>query len=136
MYDSSFAPPPLIPSPAQKHSKIGIASFVVGILAALVFCLVILLAFGFDFLMAAQNPTFQINQNSPTVLSLGLVMCLSPVLSLVGVGLGIAAVLQKNVKKLFGILGLVLNLMTILTFCILVGIGFVAQSGAITLPSY
>jgi len=130
MYDSTFTPPPLITPGTQKHSKIGIASFVIGIVAMLIFCLVILLAFGYGFTMAMQNPYFQVDQSSPTILTLGLLMCVSPILSLVGVGLGIGAMAQKNEKKLFGIIGLVLNLLVILVFCGLFVYG-IGQSGGL-----
>jgi len=130
MYDSTFTPPQLITPGTQKHSKIGIASFVIGIVATLIFCLVILLAFGYGFTMAMQNPYFQVNQSSPTILALGLLMCVSPILSLVGVGLGIGAMAQKNEKKLFGIIGLVLNLLVILVFCGLFVYG-IGQSGGL-----
>ncbi len=131
MYDSSFPPPPQIPPDTRVHSKVGIASFGIGIVAVLIFCLAFLLAFGYGFFMIAQNPTFQVDQNSSTILALGLLICISPLLSLIGVGLGIGAVLQKNDKKLFGIIGLVLNLLIILVFCVLAVIGFAGQSGSL-----
>jgi len=129
MYDSTFTPPPLIPPVTQKHSRIGIASFVIGIVAVLILCLAFLLAFGYVFSMASQNPSFQVDQSSPTVLVLGVLMFLSPILSLVGVGLGIGAAVQKNDRKLFGIIGLVLNLLIILAFCVLVVVGLSGQFG-------
>ncbi len=128
MYDPTLTPPPLIPSVTQKHSRIGIASFVIGIVAVLILCLAFLLAFGYGFSMASQNPSFQVDQSSPTVLALGVLICISPILSLVGLGLGIGAAMQKNDRKLFGIIGLVLNLLIILVFCVLV---VVAMSGQI-----
>ncbi len=131
MYDSSFAPPPLIPPDTRKHSKIGIASFVISLVAALIFCLAFLLAFGYGFSMAAQNPSFQVDQGSPFILTLGLLMCASPFLSMVGLGLGIGAVVQKADKKLFGIIGLAGNLLIILAFCVLAAIGLATQSGSL-----
>ena len=128
MYDPTLTPPLLIPSVTQKHSRIGIASFVIGIVAVLILCLAFLLAFGYGFSMASQNPSFQVDQSSPTVLALGVLICISPILSLVGLGLGIGAAMQKNDRKLFGIIGLVLNLLIILVFCVLV---VVAMSGQI-----
>lgn len=133
MYDSALTPPPLIPPDTRKHSRIGIASSVIGIVAALIFCLAFILAFGYGFSMVAQNPSFQVDQSSPTVLSLGLVMCISPLLSLIGVGLGIGGVVQKNDKKIFGIIGLVLNLLIILVFCVLAVIGMTGQSDSLGL---
>lgn len=115
MYDSTLTPPPLIPRNTRKHSRIGIASFVIGIVAVLIFCL-----------------AFQIDVSSLTVLALGILRWISsPILSLVGVGLGFGAVVQKNDKKLFGIIGLVINLLIILVFCVLVVIGMAGQSGSL-----
>jgi hypothetical protein len=133
MYDPTITPPPLIPPVTQKHSRIGIASFVIGIVAVLILCLAFLLAFGYGFSMVSQNPTFQVDQSSPTVLALGVLMCISPILSLVGLGLGIGAVVQKNYKKLFGIIGLVLNLLIILFFFVLFVIGMSGQFGSLSL---
>jgi len=120
MYNSSSAPDVFVSPDSRKHSRIGIASFVIGLLAVLMICLAILLAFGYGFSMAIQNPNFQVDQKSPIIMALGLLICISPVLSLVGIGVGIGAVVQNNDKKLFGILGLVLNLLIVTVFCLLV----------------
>lgn len=133
MVDSSFIPATNIPSNAQKHSRIGIASFVVGIVSMLIFCLAILLAFGYGFSMTAQNPSFQVSRSSPIILALSLMMLISPVLSLVGAVLGSVAVFQQNLKKLFAILGLVFNMLVILAFCVLLVIGLAGQSGSLGL---
>jgi hypothetical protein len=133
MYDSSFAPPPLTAPDTRKHSRIGILSFVIGILAALVICLTILLLFGYGFSMALQSPNSPVDQGSPAFLALVFLIFASPVLSLVGVGVGIGAVMEKSEKKLFGILGLVLNLLIVSAFCLLMVIGISGQSGGLGL---
>ena len=94
------SPPPPIKT---KHSGMGIASLVIGILV------IILLCFTFTLAMAqGGNPNMSINSDS-LLTFIGLLTCGTIMLSLVGVGLGIAAIIQKNVKKVFGIIGLVLN---------------------------
>jgi hypothetical protein len=130
MIDSTFIPPPPVPADARKQSKIGIASFVIGIVAMLIFCVALLLAFGYGFMGAAQTPGFTIDSSSPIILGLGLVMCISPLLSLVGLGLGIAALVQKNDKKLFAGLGLALNLLIVLIYCLLAVVGLMGQFGS------
>jgi hypothetical protein len=60
-------------------------------------------------------------------------MCISPILSLVCVGLGISAVVQKSDKKVFGTIDLGLNLLIILIFCVLAVIGVPGQSGSLGL---
>jgi hypothetical protein len=130
MIDSPFIPAPITPSDTKKHSRIGIASFVIGIVSMLIFCLAILLAFGYGITIASLNPSIQSLQSSPTILVLGLVLFLSPILGLVGVVLGFVAVFQKNNKKLFAVLGLVFNFLIILVFCVLLVFGLAGQSGA------
>ena len=129
MIDSPFIPTPITPYDTRKHSRISIASFVIGIVAMLIFCLAILLAFGYGITIASSNPSVQSLQGSPTILVLGLVLFLSPILGLVGVVLGFVAVFQKNNKKLFAIFGLVFNFLIILAFCVLLMFGLAGQSG-------
>lgn len=79
------------PGGRSKQSKLGIASFIIGIVYIL-------------FLFALLG--------IPWLSSLRLFSSLSLIglfLNLVGVGLGIAAVFRKTEKKTFGILGLVIN---------------------------
>lgn len=124
MVESTFLPPPpLIPPDTRKHSIVGIASFAIGIVAVMIFCLALLFAFGYGIFIVAQNPASRVDQSSSTILVLGLFLFISPLLSLVGVGMAIGAIVPKTDKKLFGILGLVLNLLIILVFCALVVIG-------------
>jgi hypothetical protein len=133
MLEPSFTPAPTIPLENPRHSKIGVASFVVGIVSMLIFCLAIVLAFGYGISIAASNPTIQNLQSSPTILALGLILFLSPVLSLVGVVLGFVALFQKNSKRLFAVLGLVFNFLIILAFCVLLVVGLAGQSGTLGL---
>jgi hypothetical protein len=133
MVDPFFTPAPVTPSGMQKHSRIGIASFVIGLVSMFIFCLAIVLAFGYGLSITATNPSFQVEQSNPTVLGLGLLLFSSPILSLVGAVLGFVAVFQKDKKKLFSVLGIVLNLLIMLAFCALLVIGLVGQSGALGL---
>lgn len=133
MADLYFPPAPTIPSDDRKQSRLGIASFVVGIASMLIFCIAIVLAIGYGISIAASNPSIQSLQSSPTILALGLLLFVSPVLSLVGTVLGFVAVFQNNTKKHFSILGLVLNILVILAFCVMFIFGLVGQSGALGL---
>jgi hypothetical protein len=80
-----------LPSGRGKQSKLGITSFIIGI----VYILFLIASLGIPWLSTLRLFS-----------SLSLVGLL---LNLVGVGLGIAAVFQKNEKKMFGILGLAIN---------------------------
>jgi hypothetical protein len=129
MYDSSLPPVPLVPPPleTQKQSKLGIAAFILGIVAVVVFCIGFLIAVGYGVSIGLNNPYgdpySMIDQGSTLILvASGFIYC-SPVLSLVGVGLGIAAVAQKKGKKTLGIIGLVLNGLILLSFCALLVLG-------------
>jgi hypothetical protein len=133
MYDSSLQPASLSPIGIQKHSRLGIASFIVGIVALFVLCLGMVLAFVYAGSIATQDLTSQITLSSPLVLGLGALLCASPVLSLVGFVLGLLAVVQKNDKRTFGILGCIINILVIFVFGVLFVIGLVAQSGSLTL---
>ena len=91
------------------------------------------LAFIYASSLTAQNLTAQITTSSPTIIGFGALLCFSPVLGLVGVVLGILGVVQKNDKKLFAVIGIVLNFLLILVFAVLILVGLVAQAGSLTL---
>jgi hypothetical protein len=57
--------------------------------------------------------------------------CASALFALVGLSLGIAAVAQKNAKKVFGILGLVVNALIVLGICTLMGINILSVTGSL-----
>jgi hypothetical protein len=57
--------------------------------------------------------------SSGLIIILGILSWCPPILSLVGLGLGIPAVVQKKDKKTFGIIGLIISGLFLLVFCIL-----------------
>lgn len=99
-------------SPSQletaKHSKIGIASFIIAIAGVLTTCS----------MYVATNVLVNIGVQ-PTGLDRNTFLTLLRLLeifsycnifiNLIGVGLGIGTLFKKKAKKLFGILGLVIN---------------------------
>jgi hypothetical protein len=133
MYDNTLLasppppPEPFLPSQDQKQSKLGIASLVIGLVAVLFACIAFVISFSYGFSLSSNTPSL-IDQSSPVVLIAGGLFCCSPILSLVGVGLGIAAVVQKKDKKIFGIIGLVINGLIILSICGLFVLGLIVQS--------
>jgi mannose/fructose/N-acetylgalactosamine-specific phosphotransferase system component IIC len=113
MVDPAFIPPPNIPPDTRKHSRLGIASLIIALLAAFIIC-------------GDVVPVFRIT-GSLTVSQIyawiaNTLTCISTLLALVGFGLGIVAVVQKNKKKVFGILGLVFNALIVLGICTVIGI--------------
>ena len=119
MYDSSF-PPPVAPPPPlpvqKKHSGVGIASFVIGIVSVLGVCV----TFGLSFY--AQSASSQTSSSMTS--TVGFLGICSMVISLVGVGLGIAGVVQKVQSKVFPIIGLVLSALVLLGMCGIMLLGF------------
>ncbi|MEW6093127.1 MAG: hypothetical protein AB1531_04090 [Chloroflexota bacterium] len=124
------------PDDQAKHSKIGIASFVLALLGLFLFCTAMLLALVYGASLGLSNPSISqdpyqtyryIDQTSPVFILSVVLSCCGPILNLVGLGLGIAAVAQKIDKKIFGILGLVISGLVLLTYCGLTVLGLVMQ---------
>lgn len=135
MYEP-IASPPVVPQPSvtsEKHSGIGIASFIVSILGLLIFCVAMLISVGYGVSLAGsnpnagQNPYGSIDLGAPAMMVAIILSWCGPILNLVGIGLGIAAVLQKNDKKTFGIVGLVISGLVVISFCLMTILGSIGQ---------
>ncbi len=107
-------------SERRGQSRMGIASFVIGVLGivGLVVGIVLVVAFGGEIVGAdpaslTQQDLQQNLEDSPAAtLALGVsgfLFLLSPVLFLIGLALGIAGIVQRRRKKLFAGLGTALN---------------------------
>jgi hypothetical protein len=121
MYDSSLPPPVMPPPPApglKKHSPIGIASLAVGAVSLIAVCVV------FGLSLASQDTT-SANYETMTT-AVGIIAICAIVMSLVGVGLGIAGIVQKAQSKVFAILGLCLSALVLIGLCGIMLIGFAA----------
>lgn len=108
-----------VQSPAPvKHAGLGIASFIISLIIGLAeFVLVIIAG-----VMQATTPG-GINETAPVAIFLGMLLIGGIVVCLIGLGLGIAGVLQKDRKKIFGVLGLIFNGLIILGVLLLMVIG-------------
>lgn len=109
--------PGQINSPAiqLKHSGLGIASFVISLLnGPLMLGLVI---------AAGAMVEGGMSENEPGMAVVGLVLIGSIVMSVIGLVLGIVACVQKDRKKLFGIIGLIINGLTVLGIGLIMIIG-------------
>jgi hypothetical protein len=92
-----------------KHSGLGIASFIISIFLGIFdFFLVVIAG-----VVEATSPG-GMDEKSAIAVVLGLLLFLGFGLSLVGIGLGIAGLIQKNRKKLFSVLGFIFNLAVVL----------------------
>jgi hypothetical protein len=90
----------LSPSPPSKHSRLGIASYILAILANL-----IVIGDMAIVLRLQKNPT--VVQNFAVIDP--MLTWLTAILATAGLGLGIAAVVRKEKKRVFGYSGLIVN---------------------------
>lgn len=127
-YNNPYASTSTPPSPygestgPKKQSGLGIASFIIA-----VFCgIVTFLLFAVAGYMETSTPG-GIDEESPVIVLMGLGILGMGFMLLVGAGLGIAALCQSDRNKLFGILGLVLNMLALLLFGGLMAIGIAAE---------
>ncbi len=84
----------------EKHSGLGIASFVISILMAILSIGIVALVTALTF----TNPN--ISDESPQMVLLGLGIMGSLAMMMVAIGLGIAGLCTRNRKKIYAILGL------------------------------
>ncbi len=108
--------------PLRKHSGLGIASFVISIIAALITFVLVVMA-GVMTVKAGG----QMDEQSPHAVVLGCSILAAGFLYLVGIGLAIGGLCQRNRYRVFPILGLVLNLLFVLGIVGLMVIGLVAS---------
>lgn len=102
----------------RKHSGLGIASFVTGIISGICLFLLIVIAG----VMEASTPG-GIDEDSAGAVMVGLFLFAFMGAALVALGLGIGGLLQKERKKIFAILG------TIVSAVPLVGTIFIMMLG-------
>ncbi len=86
----------------QKHSGLGIASFITSIIAGILIFLLIAVAG----VMEASTPGGMDEESAGTIV-VGLLLIAFLGASLVALGLGIGGLMQKERKKIFAILGTV-----------------------------
>lgn len=109
--------PPVTP---LKHSGPGIASFVIGILALLAYITILALApAAADEILADPDPEALLE--NMYVLVIGSLFLIAVLLNLIGVILAIIGLALKNRKKMFSVIGMILN-----GIVILIVIGFLA----------
>ena len=115
----------------NTHSRMGIASLVIAILATVVIVALFVASFAivsseFGNVQDPQSLDPQSPQDSPafawlTLIGLGVIGCL--LLYLVGLALGVAGIIQRRRRKLFAVLGTVGNGVVLLGFAALVVLG-------------
>ena len=106
----------------QKHSGLGIASFITSIVVGM-FMFGLIVAAG---VMEASTPG-GLDEESVEAVVIGLLMFLFLGLTMVALGLGIAGIVQKGRKKLFAILGTIFSSLTILLTAFILIIGMTVE---------
>lgn len=93
----------------QKHSGLGITSFVISLLVGVLTFAAIIIA-GF---MSSRHPDGMDEKAASTII-LGLAIIGFMLLDLLALALGIAGLFQKDTKKVFAVLGIIFSLLTLL----------------------
>ena len=110
-------PPAAYPVPTERirHTRLGIAAFVISIVVAVVFLLLLLLAG----VLAARSG----RKPYPGQSLVGAIAILLLAADVVAAGLGIAGICQAHTKRVFAILGTVFSVFTIFGTAGLIVIG-------------
>ena len=88
-----------------RHSRLGIASFVIAIAVGIIVPLVMV----FMAILMASMQEQGTSKLLPVGVAFGLILILAYCGNLTGIGLGIAGIRQKEQKHIFAIIGLCLN---------------------------
>jgi hypothetical protein len=105
-----------------KHSGMGIASFLVSLVIGVGVFFIILIAG----VVKATNPESLPDESIGTAL-IGLFVIACLFVNLIGIGLGIAGLVQKNRKRIFSVLGTIINGIVLLGVGSLILIGIMAK---------
>ena len=89
----------------EKHSRLGVASFIIALLTIAMYCGELLCDISNSQFLAAGHRGL-----TETVVLLVFLGCSGILINLIGIGLGIGGLAQKGRKKLFAAWGLILNL--------------------------
>ena len=106
-----------------KHSGLGILSLVLAALSGAAMIVTLIIAA----VMSANDPTLFDNDQAPATIALGAAVILGAFASLVGVGLGIGGLVDKNRKKVFPAIGVAFNALIILAVVGLMVLGALAK---------
>ena len=104
-----------------KHSRFGIASFILALVAG-VFEFILIAIAG---VLSAQAGS-ELDENSPEAMLIGLGVLGGFAVNLISLGLAIAGLCERRRNKVFAILGLVINILLVVGVCGLAAIGTMA----------
>lgn len=115
---ASSTAPPTASSPAPRHSGLGIASFVISLVAGAL----LLLFVGIAGVLTVTQPG-GLDENSPQAVMLGLLIITILIVVLVALGLGIGGLVQRERKKIFAALGTIFSAAIFLGGVLLIVVG-------------
>ncbi|MEZ0394840.1 MAG: hypothetical protein ABWK53_00190 [Anaerolineales bacterium] len=122
-----------LPVPGAKPSKLGLAAFIVSLVGLLIFCLAVAVSFiygaslGVSNPAAARNPVQAIDLSSPFMVISAVLSWCGPIVNFIGLVMGVVALFQKDTKKTFAILAVVISALVVIVFCGLTIFGTLAQ---------
>ena len=110
-----YPPPPL---PVRRHSHRGIASFVIAVMSLLG-----LVGFFALTIFLAATAEGELPEDAPVFVLLGAGMIVGFIMSLAGIGLGIAGLMERDRWRGFALAGLIANIVIPFTLLILLVLG-------------
>ena len=112
----AYASPQMIVE--RPHSKFGIASFVTGLIVGLAELALLIIAG----VMETSTPG-GISEDDPKAMVLGLFLLLGLLLAFIGATIGVAGLFEANKKKVFCVLGVIFNGLSLAAVVAIIGIG-------------
>jgi len=107
-------------NPLQRHSRLGIASFIIALSVGLIIIVLMVGSIAATTLMRNTDTSLKLIIS----VSIGFAAILAYFGNLIGAGLGIAGILQRERKKVFAIIGLCLNAIGVLVGTLVLIAGF------------
>ncbi len=104
----------------SKHSGFGIASFIIALAAGALECVLIVIAG----ILETMTPG-GVDEDSPVAMLLGLVVIGGILINLLGIIFGIVGLFQRDRKKPFAVLGVVIGSLVLLGMLLVIVIGLV-----------
>ncbi len=105
----------------RKGSGVGMASFIIAIIVGIGEFIMVVIAG-----MMASAPG-GMNEEAPATVALGLLLLAGLALALVGAVLGLVSIMQRDRKKIFGILGLIFNAAILAVVLLLMVVGLASK---------
>lgn len=102
----------------QKHSGLGVASFVTSLISGVLIFLLLAVAG----VMEASTPG-GISEDSASAMVVGLLLFVFLGVALVALGLGIGGLVQRDRKKIFALLGSIFSVATLICTIAIIALG-------------